>query len=76
MAYEQTRENKLRGMVYAKYGTMQNFAKRLGWSNRKANYIVNGKQEASATDIEQMAHALGLEIPEPLCDIFFTNAVS
>lgn len=53
------------------YGTVQNFAKVIKWSNRKAYEVVNGKQEPSAKDIDAMCTALDVEIPEELRNLFF-----
>lgn len=64
-------ENALRGRIIAKYHTVQNFAASLGWSNRKAYDIVNGKQEATAKDIEVMCAALDVLIPEEMKALFF-----
>jgi len=71
MMREQYKENKLRGMVFGKCGTIRNFAARLGWSTRKANCIVNGKQEPTASDIIQMADVLEVAIPDSVRDVFF-----
>lgn len=71
MMQEQIKENKLRGMVFGKYGSISRFAERIGWSTRKANYIVNGKQEPTASDIIQMADALEVRIPANVRDVFF-----
>ena len=71
MMQEPIKENKLRGMVFGKYGSISRFAERIGWSTRKANYIVNGKQEPTASDIIQMADALEVRIPANVRDVFF-----
>ena len=63
--------NHLRGRIIAMYGTVQNFAKVIKWSNRKAYEVVNGKQEPSAKDIDAMCTALDVEIPEELRNLFF-----
>ena len=63
--------NELRGRIVAAYGTIANFAEELGWSQRKTSYIVNGKQEPTGKDIEQMAVALHVEIPAELHALFF-----
>lgn len=64
-------ENNLRGRIIAKYRTIQNFASSIGWSNRKAYDIVNGKQEATAKDIETMCNALDVFVPEEIRVLFF-----
>lgn len=59
-----------RGLVVSKYGNISNFAKAIGWSYRKANDIVNDRQQANATEIDQMAAALGIELPAAFAEIF------
>ena len=63
--------NELRGRIVALYGSINRFAEALGWSTRKASYIVNGKQEATGKEIEQMANALNVDIPDDLHALFF-----
>lgn len=63
--------NELRGKVVALYGSVSRFAEVLGWSKRKTSYIVSGRQEPSGKDIEQMAIALKVEIPDELHSLFF-----
>lgn len=68
--------NVLRGEVAAKYGSCTAFAKALKWSGRKARDIVSGRQVATATEIQQMAEALGvMENPDAFMRIFFAKAV-
>lgn len=62
----------LRGLVISTYGTIKKFADAMGWSYRKAAYIVGGRQEATASDIEKMADGLGIEVPELFKQVFFT----
>lgn len=45
------KDNKIRGTVYARYNTVKNFAKDIGWGKGKAYRIVNGEQEMSAADV-------------------------
>lgn len=56
-------EMTLRGRIISMYNTLGNFAKAIGWSRRKVSSIVNGHQEATASDIETMATALKVELP-------------
>ena len=53
------------------YRSLLNFARAMGWSSRKTYDIVNGKQEATAKDIEDMCKALDVEIPEEMRTLFF-----
>lgn len=64
-------ENNLRGRIISKYHTVLNFAKALHWSSRKAYDIVNGKQEPTGKDIEEMCAVLNVEIPEDMRMLFF-----
>lgn len=61
----------LRGVVVSKYGSMSAFARRLNWSGRKTRSIVSGEQVPNAREIEEMAEALDITIPEELKAIFF-----
>ena len=58
--------NHLRGRIIAMYGTVQNFAKAIKWSNRKAYEVVNGKQEPSAKDIDATIKRLSFTLAEAL----------
>ena len=40
----------LRGRVITVFGSIGKFASTIGWSRRKASYIINGQQEATAKD--------------------------
>ena len=66
-------ENMLRGRIIAMYHTVLNFANAIGWSNRKAYDIVNGKQEPTCRDIEEMCSALKVDIPQQMKELFFTQ---
>lgn len=65
------KSNALRGRIVAMYGTLDAFAKAIGWSKRKVSYIVNGQQEPTGKDIECMASTLQVEIPSELKLLFF-----
>ena len=62
----------LRGRIVSMYRSLLNFARAVGWSSRKTYDIVNGKQEPTAKEIEQMCSALKVEIPEDMRQLFFT----
>lgn len=64
-------EDTLRGRVIAMYHSVLNFGKALNWSSRKTYDIVNGKQEPTAKDIEQMCLALNVQIPSDMRALFF-----
>lgn len=63
--------NELRGKILSKFKSIQAFATFVGWSNRKAYDIVNGKQEMTATDIDVTCKALDIEIPMDMVLLFF-----
>ena len=60
----------LRGRVISVFGTIGKFANEIGWSRRKASCIINGNQEATASDIEAMARVLNVELPEEFKILF------
>jgi len=63
--------NNLRGRIIAKFRTIMNFAKAVGWSNRKAYDIINGRQEMTLNDMEVICSALEIEIPSDIRELFF-----
>lgn len=69
-------ENPLRGAVAARFGTCEAFSRALNWSGRKTRDIVSGRQTPNATDILQMADALGvIDDPDAFMSIFFDTRV-
>lgn len=66
-------ENKLRGRIIAMYRSVLNFANIMKWSSRKAYDIVNGKQEPTGKEIQEMCAALHVEIPEEMKSLFFSQ---
>jgi len=60
----------LRAIVVSKYKSVLTFSKAIGWSSRKAYDIVNGRQEATAHDIESMAELFGVTVPSELRPFF------
>ena len=65
-------EMTLRGRIISMYETLGKFALAIGWSRRKVSSIVNGHQEATASDIETMATALKVELPVEFRTLFLT----
>ena len=59
-----------RGLAVSQFGSIMGFARAMGWSYRKANSIINDKQEPTATEIVQMSKAFGVELPEHFNDLF------
>lgn len=66
-------ENILRGRIISMHHSVLNFSKVIGWSSRKAYNIVNGQQEPTCRDIEEMCAVLKVEIPEDMKRLFFTS---
>lgn len=62
-----------RGAVVSKYGSISAFARHLNWSTRKANYIVNGRQQPTAEDMERMADALDIKTAEEFVRFFYPS---
>lgn len=63
-------KNELRGYVAARFKSVNQFAIALGWSYSKTMRIVNGAQQANASDIKQMVGALGLTDPGEIVSLF------
>ena len=63
----------LKGLAISTYGTTQKFADAMGWSYRKAAYILNGRQEPTASDIELMAEKMEIEVPDIFRQVFFAR---
>lgn len=60
-----------RGKVIEKYGTISSFANAMNWSQRKASYITTGRQDMTATEIEDCAEALGVENAHEFVRVFY-----
>lgn len=65
---------KLRGKIVEVYGTMSNFAKEMGYSERTISLKINGKVDFSQSDIVKMVSLLGLR-DKDIPIYFFTNKV-
>ena len=63
----------LKGLAISTYGTIQGFADAMGWSYRKASYILSGRQEPTASDIELMAEKMEIDVPDIFRQIFFAH---
>lgn len=64
-------ENNLRGRIISMYHSVLNFSRVMHWSARRTYDIVNGKQEITAKDIDEMCVALNVQIPEDMKNLFF-----
>ncbi len=65
---------KLRGKIVEVFGTMSNFAKEMGYSERTMSLKINGKIDFSQSDIMKMVCLLGLR-DKDIPVYFFTNKV-
>ena len=67
-------ENNLRGRFISMYHSIRRFADVIHWSSRKAYDIVNGKQEMTSKDIDDMCSVLNVEIPDDMRLLFFAKS--
>jgi hypothetical protein len=65
---------KLRGKIVEVYGTMSNFAKAMGYSERTVSLKINGKVDFSQSDIVKIVSLLGLQ-DKDIPVYFFMNKV-
>lgn len=63
----------LRGAVLSKYKSIGSFAEAVGWKRNKVSRILNGVQEATASDIEVMAKNLDINSQDLFMSIFFAS---
>lgn len=63
----------LRGKVIEEYGTVQEFAKAIGWSNRKASYVTVGRQDLTAKETEECAKVLHVDNARDFMRIFYPS---
>lgn len=61
--------SKLRGRIVEKYGTMSNFAEKIGSSRQTVSHKLTGKNDFSREDIQNYADVL--EIPKEQIGLFF-----
>jgi transcriptional regulator with XRE-family HTH domain len=62
----------LRGAIFSRFKTIGDFAAAIGWSHSKASRIINGIQEPSPSEIEEISKLLELS-KESFFKIFFAN---
>ena len=66
--------SRIRGLIVAKYGTIQNFAKQVGTSQSQMSKYITGKAEWSYRFLSKVISAL--EVPSALIgEIFFAHEV-
>ena len=63
-------ENRLRGVVLAKFPNIQSFADAVGWDRKKASRIVNRLQLPTAKDMDKMTDVLEIKNAEDFVHIF------
>lgn len=62
----------LRGLVVSQYGSVQKFARVIGWGSSKAYRIVGGKQSPDVTEIKSMVRLLNVSDPAAVVSIFLS----
>ena len=67
------KNGQLRGAVYGAYPSIAAFAKAIKWDRKKASRIINGHQQLTANDIEEIATLLKIEDAKVFVDIFFNG---
>ena len=67
-------ENTLLGCILAKFRSISNFARVIGWDRKKASRIANRVQLPNATDMYEMAKVLDIHDPDTFVRVFLPNA--
>lgn len=49
---------ELRGLIYSKFDSESDMARRLGWPRQKLNKITNGTKEPDITELNELARLL------------------
>ena len=60
----------LRGLVFSQFHSISAFAEEIGWPRGKASRIVNGSQQPSKSDMEQMITTLHIQ-KSAVAPVFF-----
>lgn len=68
------REITLKELLLRKFGSIAKFSKAIGWSYRKAYEVVNGKQEPTASEMEEIANVAGIQSAEEFVHFFYPNS--
>ena len=61
----------LRGAVMSKYRAISSFADEIGWKRNKASRIINGVQEPTTQDIQEITKCLEINSVDIFLQIFF-----
>lgn len=64
-----TKVKELRGLIYSKYDSEAELAKKIGWPRQKINKITNGNKEPNIDEIAVLSNALGKSIGD-IAEIF------
>ena len=67
-------ENNLLGCILAKFRTISNFARVIGWDRKKASRIANRVQLPTAKDMYDMAVVLEVHDCDTFVHLFLPNA--
>lgn len=67
-------ELTLRELLVRKFGSIAKFAEGIGWSYRKAYAILNGKQEPTASEMEEIAQKADMQSPEEFVRFFYPDS--
>ena len=67
-------ENNLLGCILAKFRSISNFARVIGWDRKKASRIANRVQLPTVKDMYAMADALDVHDCETFVHLFLPNA--
>ena len=62
--------NLIRGKIVARFGTVAEFSKAIGYSPVKTSKILNQRQGLSAEDIKVFSDALGIKEPSEVVALF------
>lgn len=65
--------NELRGAVIAKYGSMAECGRAIGWSGRRVRDVVTGRQPMTVDDAETLAAALSVKTADKFMRLFFPH---
>lgn len=60
------------GMIYSKYDTQAQLARKMGWDRRRLNRITNGAKEPDLSEAAELAKMLDVPI-ERIADIFLSE---
>lgn len=63
---------ELKGLIYSKFNSESDLARRLGWTRQKLNKITNGVKEPDITELNELAKILEKPIGD-MAQIFLNN---